>query len=283
MQNGQHGFGPASYQNAGGRTFFCTKMQSIYPCVGRNLRVFFSIKVKRGCAVHWPRVGDTMAALRLGGVDGEDLMRRNTSAQPYNRLFKAPEKVYQPPERVYAESENGAKVEAVLQKIEAARCDITGSYNRWINFGFSLASEFGESGRDCFHRISQFHPAYDTRQADEQYTKCLRYRGNRLTLDYFFAHAKTGNFSYKEHFAPTYKEQSRPVTSTLPPGWHSEKFTCADGSQVETMLNEFGYPALWDLEAGKHTALSNAIANNRSVTELIARFDLRLSTVSKLH
>ena len=30
--------------------------------------MFFSIKVKRGCAVHWLKVGDTAAALRLGEV-----------------------------------------------------------------------------------------------------------------------------------------------------------------------------------------------------------------------
>ncbi len=39
--------------------------------------MFFRIKVKHGYDVRWPQVGDTAAALRLGGVMGEDLMRRN--------------------------------------------------------------------------------------------------------------------------------------------------------------------------------------------------------------
>ena len=37
--------------------------------------MLFSLKEKHGCAVRWPQVGDTAAALRLGGVDREDLMK----------------------------------------------------------------------------------------------------------------------------------------------------------------------------------------------------------------
>ena len=44
--------------------------------------MFFSIKVKRGCAVRWPQVGDTAAAMRLGEVGRE--RRRNEAEKSSN-------------------------------------------------------------------------------------------------------------------------------------------------------------------------------------------------------
>jgi VirE N-terminal domain/Primase C terminal 2 (PriCT-2) len=125
-------------------------------------------------------------------------------------------------------SDDAAKVESILQQIEAHRMDITDGYDNWAKFGFSFAAAFGEQGRDYFHRLSQYHPKYSTGKTDDQYTKCLRYKSNRLTLDYFLGHAKrNGLFFAKPGQAAT--------TPIKPVAYHNG-----------IALNEYGYPAMWD-------------------------------------
>jgi len=65
-------------------------------------------------------------------------------------------------------------VETVLSRIEAARIDLTSSYQDWIKLGFSFSSEFGLLGRDYFHRVSRFHPEYNSEKTDQQFDKCLK-------------------------------------------------------------------------------------------------------------
>lgn len=203
----------------------------------------------------------------------------NPAAKPYTRLFSATPDTYTPAPRRRIEGDNAAKVEAILCQVETRRLDITGGYTNWINFGFALASAFGEAGRDYFHRASQFHPEYSTRKTDEQYTKCQRYKVNRVTLDYFFARAKTHNLTFREHLPAATRDTRPPMppAPTLPTGWRREKYTCSEGETVEVLLNEHGYPASWDVAPQQHEALSKTIIANPAVTELIARFDLRLT------
>lgn len=70
-----------------------------------------------------------------------------------------------------------SQVESLIESIEADRLDIAQEYPSWLKIGFALVDGFGEEGRVYFHRVSQFHPAYDPVTCDEQYTKCIN--GNR--------------------------------------------------------------------------------------------------------
>ena len=65
------------------------------------------------------------------------------------------------------------QVEALIQHIEAHRIDITADYNDWIKIGFALCTEFGESGREYFHRISQFYVDYNFVDVNKNYDKLL--------------------------------------------------------------------------------------------------------------
>lgn len=84
-----------------------------------------------------------------------------------------------------------SRLEATVQAIEQAGIDISVSYEIWVSLGFSLASELQESGREYFHRISRFHPEYSHKEADEQYTKCLKASGSGVTIASFYHHAKS--------------------------------------------------------------------------------------------
>ena len=84
------------------------------------------------------------------------------------------------------------KVERTIEKLEEQSIDITDDYNDWIRIGFAFAREFGEEGRDLFHRVSSISPKYDTHRADVAYDSFLSADepANPATLGTFFHLAK---------------------------------------------------------------------------------------------
>lgn len=46
-------------------------------------------------------------------------------------------------------------VETLIARIEETGTDINERYKHWFRVGCALASEFGEEGRDYFHRLSR--------------------------------------------------------------------------------------------------------------------------------
>ena len=82
------------------------------------------------------------------------------------------------------------EVERIIQYIESNSTDITSAYSDWVNIGFAFADEFGESGRNLFHRISQFYPDYSSQECDKQFDNCLKANGQGVSLKTFFYHAK---------------------------------------------------------------------------------------------
>jgi hypothetical protein len=70
------------------------------------------------------------------------------------------------------------------------RLDVTSAYNDWVNIGFAFADEFGETGRNLFHRVSQFYPNYSIPDCDKQFDNCSKAGGHGVSLKTFFYHAK---------------------------------------------------------------------------------------------
>lgn len=83
--------------------------------------------------------------------------------------------------------------ENYLQQIESTGTDITQGYDNWRNIGFALADEFGEMGRDYFHRISKFGSSYDYKECDEQYNNCLKAKGTGVTMATIYYLAQQNN------------------------------------------------------------------------------------------
>jgi hypothetical protein len=93
-------------------------------------------------------------------------------------------------------SDTSSHVEEVIQQIESRRIDLTSSYSDWIKIGFGLADEFGEIGREYFHRVSQFHSNYSWKDCDQQFTNCLKSNGNGVTIGTFFQMCKNEGITY---------------------------------------------------------------------------------------
>jgi hypothetical protein len=86
-------------------------------------------------------------------------------------------------------------VEVIIQRLESAHTDITSNYAHWRDIGFAFADEFGESGRDYFHRVSRFYPGYSQPSCDKQFDNCLKAKGNGVTIKTFFHLAQQAGIS----------------------------------------------------------------------------------------
>jgi len=93
--------------------------------------------------------------------------------------------------------------EAYLHTIEQSSIDITGDYAIWRDLGFALANEYGVSGKDYYHRISQFHPDYDTKECDKQFDKCLKSNGTGVAIGTFYHHAQHAGVKITKNDAST--------------------------------------------------------------------------------
>ena len=102
----------------------------------------------------------------------------------------------EPTEKAHTtKSQSDNDVEIVIQRIESSHTDITNNYSDWRDIGFAFADEFGESGRDYYHRISRFYPVYSYAECDKQFDKCLKAKGHGITIKTFFHLAQQAGIS----------------------------------------------------------------------------------------
>ncbi|MFR9546719.1 MAG: BT4734/BF3469 family protein [Rikenellaceae bacterium] len=59
-----------------------------------------------------------------------------------------------------------------LEFIEKYAVDITAIRSNWLAIGSFIKSEFGERGRDYFHRVSRFHSGYKSDECDRLFNAC---------------------------------------------------------------------------------------------------------------
>lgn len=75
-----------------------------------------------------------------------------------------------------------SKVVGLVEKLEYHALDITQDYEDWIKVGAVLNNNFGDSGRDLFHRLSKFHPDYTVEKCDKKYDHCKKMHVNNIGL-----------------------------------------------------------------------------------------------------
>ncbi len=101
---------------------------------------------------------------------------------------------------------------------------------------FALADALGESGRQYFHRLSCFYPSYDEKEADKQFTACLRSHGSRITINTLFHLAKQSGIKPVRNTISTYHEKLKsisPFSTNSPHGetGETEEFEETESSQ----------------------------------------------------
>ncbi|SIR32533.1 BT4734/BF3469 family protein [Pontibacter lucknowensis] len=122
----------------------------------------------------------------------------NHWAKPLRGRYKAPKQEYHAT-TTGNPTEDQAKVEACISEIIRQGIDVTTSYHQdWLPIGCNFASTFGESGREYFHQVSQFHPKYSQRETDRQYDRCLSKCNGIAAIGTFFSRCADKGINYKE-------------------------------------------------------------------------------------
>lgn len=89
-------------------------------------------------------------------------------------------------------------IESHISAIEQQSIDITCGYANWRDVGFAFAEEYGETGRDYFHRISKYNSTYNAKECDEQFNKCLNAKGTGITIATFYYAAKQAGITSQQ-------------------------------------------------------------------------------------
>ena len=126
--------------------------------------------------------------------------------------------------------------ELIISRLEATQTDITANYSDWRDIGFAIADEFGEVGRDYYHRISRFNPSYSPTDCNKQYDKCLKAKGRGVTPKTFFHFAKQAGIN----ISPACRDEARCVSQTPHPSSKSPSGDLGVKSQPETCIPETG-------------------------------------------
>ena len=107
------------------------------------------------------------------------------------------------------------EIEQLVCSIESSCIDIAPDYASWRDMAFALADALGESGRSYFHRLSRFYTSYDEREADKQFSACLRSHGSGITINTLFHLAKQSGIKLVRNSVKPYnvKERNSPNSS----------------------------------------------------------------------
>lgn len=103
-------------------------------------------------------------------------------------------------------NESCTDLDKIINEIEMNQTDIAPSYAEWRDVGFALAEEFQESGRAYFHRISQFNSSYNQKECDEQFSSCLKAKGNGISIKTFYYQCKQASINIKNKQVEETKE-----------------------------------------------------------------------------
>jgi hypothetical protein len=106
------------------------------------------------------------------------------------KITAQPEKINEteeaPAQASYKPSnEEQYRVMECVNEIVARKLDLTALLSDWIKIGYSLAS-LGESGRELFHKVSQFYPKYKREECDEKFAYLIKSYNGAIKIGTFF-------------------------------------------------------------------------------------------------
>lgn len=133
-----------------------------------------------------------------------------------------------------------------IEYIERTGTDITEGVTTWLRIASALHNEYGEAGRELFHRISRYHPKYTERETDQVFTNAAS-RNNGTGIGYFMAVCKSAGISAKELIRD--KSSTRPPSIPQPRAeeWPvPEEWPAPDPKEWEVPeLEEWKTPIEW--------------------------------------
>lgn len=129
-----------------------------YRAIGNIFKNKYSIKTDPTCK--------DIPRLRFMTYDKDAVL--NEKVTPFRMIFQESKQIKV---RYQIETDDLGKT---INEIVSKGLDITNSYKNWYEIGCALANEYGENGRNIFHKLSQNYPDYRHSECDRQFDKCLK-------------------------------------------------------------------------------------------------------------
>ncbi|MEO6038442.1 MAG: BT4734/BF3469 family protein [Saprospiraceae bacterium] len=224
-----------------------------------------------------------VASFRFYSFDPEAYF--NPEAKPLNRRLQT-EKYKPAPRRAPAK---GNIAQRAAQFLIESRATVAFGYEDYQRITAACQFEFGVDGESIAWDILENSPCFQAsnfRKDFAQHWRSFKRSGGNVITGGTLVH-----LAKECGFAPTVDNAPPTIgrRSTPPPqpaqltGQYSEQYTDKQtGQPFAVAMNDYGYPAAWDIEPAEHKALTKVIAENPAVTELIARFDLQINGLSAL-
>ena len=165
-----------------------------------------------------------------------DFLRKGESASPAPRQTSS--STFIPNDDVASD------IQALVEQIEASGTDITVGYDNWRDIGFALVDALGEDGREFYHRISHFHPKYNSTLADKQYDACLHSNRQGITSRTLFFIAQQYGITVRR--LPFPKGVSAPVRAVSPISSESSAGKTAETEDMDDSLEQIAMPTFSD-------------------------------------
>ena len=86
---------------------------------------------------------------------------------------------------------------SLTEAVEAAGADIAPDYAAYVQLAFAIATDCGEAGRECFHRLCRLSAKYDSANADRLFTSALRDRRGDIHIGTAFHLARRAGVTVK--------------------------------------------------------------------------------------
>lgn len=99
-------------------------------------------------------------------------------------------------------------LEALTAAVEAAGVDIAPDYSEFLRLAFAIATDCGEAGRDCFHRLCRLYPDYKRDATDRMFNGALKSGRGEVHLGTAFHMAQAKGVECK-HLFNEWEQNSR--------------------------------------------------------------------------
>lgn len=184
------------------------------------------------------------------------------------------------PVHTWTPQENGSLARRAAQYLMGTGAAVAYCYDDYQRITAACQYEFGDDGEAIAWDILENSPAFLVSNFRKHFVahwrSFKRWGGDVCTGGTLVHFAKQAGFE-PHHYAPPQAHRStQPTPPALPPGFERRTFKSQfTGESYELVINADGYPAAWDLPDSQQAALSQMIRASPTVTELIARFDLK--------
>lgn len=135
----------------------------------------------------------------FSGVSRSEVyFNENSTIYTYQKEEKKPKKKHSKPNNqdkdypyVFTDED---KLDYLVSMIEATGADITAGVRDWFKIGQAIYEVKGDSGEGDFHRVSNFHPDYDYREASREWNRIrAKYIPGKITIGTFITWCEKAN------------------------------------------------------------------------------------------